>query len=138
MNNEVFNLINRISVQSRTYMKQIKKSAIQENKNEFDKALCRYIQCRYVLQQCPTLSDNLYTLASSSIGQAASLPAEVVRQLENESGCTGAKSPMIKKVLLILSLMREITGQLNEDTVSAIDTVQELSDLCWEHKRNDM
>lgn len=138
MNNDVFDLINRISVQSRTYMEQIKKSAIQKNKNGFDKALCRYIQCRYVLRQCPTLSDNLYTLASLSIGQAASLPAEAVRKLENESGCTGAKSPMIKKVLLILSLMREITGQLNEDAVSAIDTVQELSDLCWEHKRNDM
>ena len=128
-----FGQIEALLSDSRQIMEALK-TAVQEHCEErFKKELCRYIQCRYMLNKLPQMSDELYELADMSLKRMSGLPAPNRERLEASSGCTGAKSAMIKKVLLILSLMRELCTNISEDEALKADTVEQLANLCWKH-----
>lgn len=132
MNGDTFDIIEKISRTSRQWMIQMREAAVHNDRSGFNEALCQYIQCRYMLLTRPKLTDNLYTLAQISVERMSGLPREVTEKLESESGCTGAKSAMIKKVLLIMSLIYGLKIQIPEAEASDIETAGALAELCWQ------
>lgn len=85
-----------------------------------------YIKCRYMLTEMPKSSDRIYDLAEESAAIMARLPAASLRAAEDISGCTGAKSAMIKKVLLLMSLNQALGWNLSEDACQALETVADI------------
>lgn len=132
MEGDSFAAVSRLAAASKAILGELLCGFGKGLRAEFDDALCRYVQCRYMLKAVPSLSDSLYTLSELSIAQMSGMPKDVVALLERESGCTGAKSAMIKKVMLILSLMRGLSLCVDEDSAAKVDTVGQLGDLCWE------
>lgn len=130
-----FDVVEQMAADSRIRMERLRQAASGTSRADFEDALCHYVQCRYLLEAPPAPEDELYALAELSLSRLSGLPAEVVERLETQSGCTGAKTAMIKKVLLILSLMRGLGLKISEEAATQVETVGQLAALCWEGTR---
>lgn len=119
----------------KTWVKQSKEalSRLKEinpkNKELFGERLLEYIQLRFLLPERPKLKDNLYNLAEQSVAQIARLSSEQLSAMEDMSGCTGAKSAMVKKVLLLMSLKEQLHWEIDEETISKIERAADLLEL---------
>lgn len=119
----------------KTWVKQSKEalSRLKEinpkNKELFGERLLEYIQLRFLLPERPKLEDNLYNLAEQSVAQIARLSSEQLSAMEDMSGCTGAKSAMVKKVLLLMSLKEHLHWEIDEETISKIECAADLLEL---------
>lgn len=79
-------------------------SQLQGDPDQFGACLCRYIQCRFMLERCPALSESLADLAEESVSIMTRIPSAQLHAMEDVSGCRGAKSAVVKRILLIMSL----------------------------------
>lgn len=93
---------------------------------ELEESVLSYIQCRYLLDQKPKLTDSIYDLAERSAAQIAKLSSAQLSAMEDMSGCTGAKSAMVKKVLLLMSLNEHLHWGLDEDACQSIERVADI------------
>ena len=101
-------------------------------------AICTYIQHRYMLGRCPEPQESIYALAEESAAIMAGLPQKQLHEMEAVSGCTGAKSAMVKKVLLLMSLNEMMAWHLSEDACMEMETVQDIIDFAYNNKKRKM
>ncbi len=101
-----------------------------EGNDRFGDAVCDYIRCRYLLDRKPETGENIYDLAEESVDIMLSHGYDKMTAIEGESGCTGATSGMMKKVLLMLSLKKALDLDAAEEEFTAIETVGDLIRLC--------
>ncbi len=106
------------------------KEHLGENTEAFGEALCQYISLRYLLNRVPRREENLYALAEESVGNMLKANKDVLLAMERESGCTGATSGMMKKVLLLLSVKKALSLSVTEEAVTAVETIDNLIRLC--------
>lgn len=92
----------------------------------FAEAVLDYIQCRLMLKRRPRVTDRIYDLTEASVAAMAGLSSTQLAAMEEISGCTGAKSAMIKKVLLLMSLKSALGWQLCEEECLAMETVEDI------------
>lgn len=69
--------------------------------------LRQFIREKFHLERLPEEGDHLYDLAEESVAAMTALSPDSLRKAELESGCSGAGTPMIKKVLLLLAVKRK-------------------------------
>lgn len=93
---------------------------------ELEEGVLSYIQCRYLLERKPELTDSIYALAEQSAAKIARLSSAQLSAMEEMSGCTGAKSAMVKKVLLLMSLNEHLHWGLDEDACQGIEHVADI------------
>ena len=108
----------------------------KENATENDvrEAICTYIQHRYMLDRCPKPQESIYVQAEESAAIMAGLPQKQLHEMEAVSGCTGAKSAMVKKVLLLMSLNEMMGWHLSEKTCMEMETVQDIIDFAYHYR----
>lgn len=94
-----------------------------------------YIQCRFMLGRLPRRTERIYDLAEEGAAIMAGLPQKQLAAMEEISGCTGAKSAMIKKVLLLMALKEGLGWPLSEAECLAMDTVDDIILYCMDVKR---
>lgn len=96
-------------------------SQAQADPQAFGDLLCRYIQCRFMLERLPTLSDAIDDLAAESVSIMTRIPSAQLHAMEDVSGCRGAKSPAVKRIFLIMSLNRALHWTITpEDSDSLV------------------
>ena len=74
------------------------------------------------------------TLAEESVAEIAKMSSEQLSAMEDMSGCTGAKSAMVKKILLIMTLNEQFQLGVEED-IRQIKTIEDIVKLLKENKR---
>lgn len=119
--------------QSVESLEKLKKS-VKENEEVMPDRLCEYIQCRYFLKKKPGKKDVIDTLAEESVAAIAKISSEQLSAMEDMSGCTGAKSASVKKILLIMTLNEQFHLGIEED-ISRIKTIEDIAKLLKENKR---
>ena len=77
---------------------------------------------------------SIYDLAEVSVSKMAKLPPDQFYQMEQIGGCSGAKSSMIKKILLLMNLKEHLQLTIDEDTLTDIDTVSDLLNVLHYNK----
>lgn len=108
-------------------MEQLKQAATDRTE-VMENCLCEYIQCRYLLKKKPQKTDIIYELAEESVAEIAKMSSEQLSAMEDMSGCTGAKSAMVKKILLLMTLNEQFQLQTGED-ISQIETIADIVEL---------
>lgn len=93
---------------------------------QLKESVLQYIQCRFLLEYKPELTDSICDLAEQSVAQIARLSSAQLSAMEDMSGCTGAKSAMVKKVLLLMSLKEQLHWELDEDTCQRMGRVKDI------------
>lgn len=96
--------------------------------------LLQYVKCRFLLDELPQITDSIYDLAEVSVSKMAKLPPDQFYQMEQIGGCSGAKSSMIKKILLLMNLKEHLQLTIDEDTLTDIDTVSDLLNVLHYNK----
>lgn len=96
------------------------------NQAELGERLLEYIQCRFLLTEKPKLTDKIYDLAEQSVARIASMSSEQLSAMEDMSGCTGAKSAMVKKVLLFMSLKEYLHWMVREEELISAESVEDI------------
>lgn len=99
----------------------------------FRDCLRGYILEKYLLNEeeaaaCATF-DELVTL---SIGKSMSLSGELVAELETAQNCGGATSSVVKKVLLLMAIQKDLSIELPEQRTAYIVTLDDLIGVVWE------
>lgn len=110
------------------------KESLNESEEVMTDRLCEYIQCRYLLKKKPEKKDVIDTLAEESVAEIAKMSSEQLSAMEDMSGCTGAKSAMVKKILLIMTLNEQFQLGVEED-IRQIKTIEDIVKLLKENKR---
>lgn len=119
---------------SRTLLRELSEKSAKEQE-QIEDILQRYICCRYMLERIPQRNENIYDLAEESAAKMLNLPSQQLKAMEDISGCTGAKSAMVKKVLLIMSLKKELNWQMPEEQYLQIETIEDIIQLIIQHKK---
>ncbi len=119
--------------QSAAALEKLKQS-VNEREEELGERLCEYIQYRYLLPIKPGKEDSIYDLAELSVAEIAKMSSEQLSAMEDMSGCTGAKSAMVKKVLLIMTLNEQFQ-LMAEGEITDIETVEDILKLFERTKR---
>lgn len=96
------------------------------NREEFGERLLEYIRRRFLLTEKPKLCDSVYDLAEQSVARIAGMSSEQLSAMEDMSGCTGAKSAMVKKVLLLMSLKEHLHWTGEEEELTEAETVEDI------------
>lgn len=117
--------------QTKALLERLKQISFRLDMSENDRAVFAeavldYIQCRLMLKTRPRVTDRIYDLAEESVAAMAGLSSTQLAAMEEISGCTGAKSAMIKKVLLLMSLKSALGWQLCEEECLAMETAEDI------------
>lgn len=75
--------------------------------------------------------DDFDLLVRTSIARSAKLAPELIKELEETRDCTGSTSTMAKKVLLFLSIQRNLDILLPAEASANIATLNDLGTLVW-------
>ena len=96
------------------------------NVDQLEYQIRRYIKHRYMLDRLPGAKDSIYSLAEESLAAMSKMDSADLHSMEDISGCTSAKSAMVKKVLLIMSFNNALEWGITEDECLEITTVEDI------------
>ncbi len=88
------------------------KSAIPLKKEFFARKLRDFVLHRYMLSPEDELPEDFGELTELSLAQSMRISPELVREFDLAKSCDGATSAMAKKVLLFMTIQRELGIEL--------------------------
>lgn len=112
-------------------MAQIKGAAPLE-KEFFAEKLRDFVLHRYMLPPEQELPEDFNELTELSLSQSMKVSPELVREFDLAKSCDGATSAMAKKVLLFMTVQRELGIELPAMETARIKSLRQLADLAWD------
>lgn len=90
-------------------------------------AVCACIQHKFLLEELPTVQDDLLKLSEESTVRTLKLAEGNLQAADVSSGCVEADTADTKKILLLLMLKKRFALDLSPEEMADIDTV---GDVC--------
>lgn len=108
------------------------KSAAPLTREHFARKLRDFVLHRYLLSpEDETLPEDFNTLTELSLSQSMKISPELVKEFDLAKSCDGATSAMAKKVLLFMTIQRELGIELPAAETARLKSLPQLADLAW-------
>ena len=108
------------------------KAAMPLEKEFFAKKLRDYVLHRYMLSpEDETLPEDFNALTELSLSQSMKISPDLVKEFDLAKSCDGATSAMAKKVLLFMTIQRELDIELPAMETARLRDLRQLADLAW-------
>lgn len=91
-----------------------------------------YVLAKYLLTEENELVDDFDKLAELSLAKSSRISKELVAEFDTARSCDGATSVMVKKVLLLRSIERELEIELDAARTARIKSLNDLTDIVWD------
>jgi len=111
-------------------MAEIKESVPLE-KEFFARKLRDFVLHRYMLSPEAELPEDFNELTELSLSQSMRISPELVKEFDLAKSCDGATSAMAKKVLLFMTIQRELGIELPAMETARLKSLSQLADLAW-------
>ena len=107
------------------------KAAMPLEKEFFRGKLRSFVLHRYMLSDEAGLPDDFNALTELSLSQSMKISPELVKEFDLAKSCDGATSAMAKKVLLFMTIQRELGIELPAMETARLKSLSQLADLAW-------
>lgn len=107
------------------------KAAMPLEKEFFRGKLRSFVLHRYMLSDESGLPDDFDALTELSLSQSMKISPELVKEFDLAKSCDGATSAMAKKVLLFMTIQRELGIELPAMETARLKSLLQLADLAW-------
>lgn len=93
--------------------------------------LREYVLSRFLLEPDEAGSEELDELARRSLAQSMRISPDLAREFDTARSCSSASSAMVKKVLLLLAIQRDLRVELPAEGSASPRTLRDLADFVW-------
>lgn len=127
---EIRELLLRSRTESKRHIEAIRKASpltyecLQEE-------LFQYVMKKFLLSGQCSPETEFDTLTEQSLARSMKISPELVAQFDRAKSCDGATSAMAKKVLLFLSIQRELGLELPAEESARIRTMEDFAWMVW-------
>ena len=90
----------------------------------------RYVGEKFLTETPPQDEESLYALGRAGYRKLKRLQADGSLGDEWNTGCSGASSAMVRKVLFFMALQRDIRCEIKRDEIERAETVGDVAALC--------
>lgn len=104
--------------------------ASSSSSEQLHEHLHAYVRAKYLLDPCEE-EDNLDNLTDMSISKALKIDRSLLHDVDIAAECTGSTSRMRKKVLLIMSIQKDLKCELDAALTAQADTLTDLAQLIF-------
>ena len=108
------------------------KGAMPLKKDFFSRKLRDFVLHRYMLSPEDELPEDFGELTELSLSQSMKISPELVREFDLAKSCDGATSAMAKKVLLFMTIQRELGIELPAMESARLKSLSQLADMAWD------
>lgn len=127
---DIRELLLRSRVESRRHMETIRQ-ADPLTYDILQEELFRYVMKKFLLPGDCTPETEFDFLTEQSLARSMNISPELVAQFDRAKSCDGATSAMAKKVLLFLSIQRELGIELPAEESARIRTMRDFARMVW-------
>lgn len=99
---------------------------------QFEAQVRRFTLAKFFLDEGECASDNIFELAEASIEKLLALNDKSIKLAQGSNTCTNQSSTDIKKVLLSLTLQRELGVKFTPQQSAELETVAQLADALFD------
>lgn len=89
------------------------------------------IQAKFMLEPEECEGVDFQKLSELSLSKSMKISPELVKEFDMAKSCDGVSSAMAKKVLLFLSIQKQLQIELPAKGTATLKTLDELADLAW-------